>query len=82
MASAVGAGQGHDRSTSSVAVEVSTHDPALGVGTWWDEGTMLRAEVWESPEKTVIISGNPAGLEPYSERLSPDSVDFEVGDGA
>jgi hypothetical protein len=62
MASAVGAGQGHDRSTSSVAVEVTAYDPALGVGTWWDEGTILRAEVWESPEKTVVISGNPAGL--------------------
>jgi hypothetical protein len=62
MASAIAAGHGHDRSTSRVAVEVTVYDPALGVGTWWDDGTVLRAEVWESPEKTVVISGNPAGL--------------------
>jgi hypothetical protein len=61
MASAVGAGHGHNRSTSSVEVEVTAYEPALGVGTWWDVGTVLRAEVWVSPEKTVVISGNPAG---------------------
>jgi len=45
-----------------VTLEVISYDPALGVGTWWDDDAVLRAEVWESPEKTVVISGNPAGL--------------------
>ncbi len=45
-----------------VEVEVTAYDPVLGVGTWWEEDTALRAEVWDSPEKTVVISGNPAGL--------------------
>jgi len=62
MASAVTAGQGDDRPRSAVAMEVTTYDPALGVGTWWDDDAVLRAEVWESPEKTVVISGNPEGL--------------------
>ena len=62
MASVVAAGQGQDRPRSAVTLEVTTYDPALGVGTWWDEDAVLRAEVWESPEKTVVISGNPSGL--------------------
>jgi len=62
MTPAVSAGEGHDGSPSSVTVEVAAYDPALGVGTWWDEGAVLRAEVWESPERTVVISGNAAGL--------------------
>jgi hypothetical protein len=69
MASAAGAGQGPDRATLSVAVEVKAYDPALGVGTWWDEDAILRAEVWESPEKTVVISGNPAGLVSFARHL-------------
>jgi len=62
MASAVTAGQSGDRPRSAVTLEVTAYDPALGVGTWWDDDALLRAEVWESPEKTVVISGNPAGL--------------------
>ncbi|BCJ73713.1 hypothetical protein CS0771_32570 [Catellatospora sp. IY07-71] len=62
MAPAVTAGEAADRPRSTVTVEIQTYDPALGVGTWWDDDTVLRAEVWESPEQTVVISGNPAGL--------------------
>jgi hypothetical protein len=62
MASAVTAGRGSDRPRSAVTLEVTTYDAALGVRTWWDDDAVLRAEVWESPEKTVVISGNPAGL--------------------
>ncbi|GAB3814679.1 Imm32 family immunity protein [Micromonospora zhanjiangensis] len=62
MASAVADGHSNDRSTSRVDVEVAVYDPALGVATWWNDGTVLRAEVWDSPERTVVISGNPAGL--------------------
>ncbi|WP_162907414.1 Imm32 family immunity protein [Allorhizocola rhizosphaerae] len=46
-----------------------TYDAALGVGTWWDEDTLLRAEVWESPEKTIVISGNAAGLSSLARHL-------------
>lgn len=77
MASAVDAGHSHDRSTSRVSVEVMVYEPALGVGTWWDDGTVLRAEVWESPERTVVISGNSAGLVSLARHLltlAQDSV--------
>jgi len=43
-------------------VEVIPYDPVLGVGTWWDDGAILRAEVWDAAERTIVISGNPAGL--------------------
>jgi hypothetical protein len=62
MASTVDPGRDRGRPVASVEVEVAVYDPALGVGTWWEDDTILRAEVWESPEKTVVISGNPAGL--------------------
>jgi hypothetical protein len=77
MASAVAAGGEPDRPTLPVTVEVTTYDPSLGVGTWWDEETVLRAEVWESPEKTVVLSGNPAGLVSLARHLltlAQDSV--------
>jgi hypothetical protein len=62
MASPISQGAGGQRSTVSVSVDVVRYDPALGVGTFWDEGTRLRVEVWESPERTVVISGNAVGL--------------------
>lgn len=62
MASSVDPSQSRGRPVTSAEVEIAEYDPARGIGTWWEEGTVLRAEVWESPEKTVVISGNPAGL--------------------
>jgi len=69
MAHAVAAGGAHGRPKSPVTVEVLTYDPAYGVGTWWDDETVLRAEVWETPERTVVISGNPAGLRSLARHL-------------
>jgi hypothetical protein len=69
MAHAVDAGGGDDRSTVPVTVDVTPYDPRFGVGTEWDAETVLRAEVWEAPERTVVISGNPAGLRSLARHL-------------
>lgn len=69
MASAVDAGEGHDRPRLPVTVDITPYDRALGVGTWWDDETILRAEVWEAPERTVVISGNAAGLRSLARHL-------------
>jgi len=65
----VASGEAHDRPTVPVTVEVMPYDPAHGVGTWWDDDAVLRAEVWETPERTVVISGNPAGLRSLARHL-------------
>ena len=77
MAPSVDAGDAYDRPRSPVTINVNPYDPALGVGTWWDDDTVLRAEVWETPERTVVISGNPAGLRSLARHLltlAQDSV--------
>lgn len=51
-----------DRSYVTMEVVIYDYDPKFGVGTWWDDDATLKVEVWESPERTAIISGNPAGL--------------------
>lgn len=45
-----------------VGVELADYSSRAGVSTWWEDGAYLRAEVESSPEPTVVISGNPAGL--------------------
>jgi hypothetical protein len=55
-------GEGAERPTVSVSVDVIRYDPALGVGTFWEEDSTLRLGVWETPERTVVISGNASGL--------------------
>jgi hypothetical protein len=52
-----------------VTVDVVTYDSVLGTGTWWDNDALLRAEVREAPEETVVISGNPAGLTSLARHL-------------
>ncbi|SBT38680.1 Imm32 family immunity protein [Micromonospora narathiwatensis] len=69
MAHAVDVGGAHDRRKSPVTIDVLTYDPAHGVGTWWDDETVLRAEVWDAPERTVVISGNRAGLRSLARHL-------------
>ncbi|MEV4847948.1 hypothetical protein AB0K20_32720 [Micromonospora matsumotoense] len=69
MAHAVDADGGNKRRTVAVTVKVTDYDPQLGVGTEWDAEAVLRAEVWETPEKTVVISGNPAGLRSLARHL-------------
>jgi hypothetical protein len=61
MASAVDSGNG-DRPTVTVSVQIAEYSSGTGVATWWDDGACLRVEVESSPEPTVVISGNPAGL--------------------
>lgn len=62
-----------------VHVEVQPYDPRLGIGTWWSDGSRLRVEVWER-EGTVVISGNPAGLESLARHLLT-LASVEVPDG-
>jgi hypothetical protein len=46
-----------------------TFDAKSGIGTWWEEETILRVEILDSPEKTVVISGNAAGLTSLARHL-------------
>jgi hypothetical protein len=55
-------GPSAERPTVSVSVDVVRYDPTLGVGTFWEEDSTLRVDVWETPEQTVVISGNASGL--------------------
>ncbi|MBF9128696.1 hypothetical protein I0C86_06790 [Plantactinospora sp. S1510] len=50
------------RRQTTCTVDVWTYDPKHGIGTWWEDDAVLRAEVLPSLDGTVIISGNPAGL--------------------
>ncbi|MFI7273244.1 hypothetical protein [Streptomyces sp. NPDC049879] len=69
MASALNGGDSSARDETMVVVEVAPYEPAAGVSTWWDDGAILRAEVWDDPEKVVVISGNPAGLRSLARHL-------------
>jgi hypothetical protein len=51
-----------DPVTANMVVQVVQYDPRLASISFWDEGTVLRAEVLDSPERTVVFSGNKAGL--------------------
>ncbi|WP_190232916.1 Imm32 family immunity protein [Streptomyces avicenniae] len=69
MASAVNPDGDNSRPDASITVNVTRYDPELGLRTWWDGEAVLRAEVWEDPERTVVISGNPAGLRSLARHL-------------
>lgn len=69
MAHPVGTGGSVGRPTTPITVDAIPYDPAHGVATWWDDETILRAEVWDAPERTVVISGNPAGLRSLARHL-------------
>lgn len=61
MASAVNSGNG-EFPIATVSIQIAEYSSDVGIATWWDDGAYLRAEVESSPEPTVVISGNPAGL--------------------
>jgi hypothetical protein len=58
-----------ERPRSSISVEVFPYDTVLGVGTWWDDGAVVKAEVSDVPERIVIISGNREGLQSLARHL-------------
>lgn len=58
-----------DRVRRSVTVDLVEYDPEYGLGTWWDDDTVLRVEVVEHPERTAVISANPAGLRSLARHL-------------
>ena len=62
MASPVDQGASGRRPTDRVPVDVIRYDPDLGVGTFWDDESRIRVEIWDSPETNVVVSGNAAGL--------------------
>src|SRR5262245_13587099 len=80
MAPTVDVAEQPSRPTSQVTVDVMDYNAALGVGTWWDEGTLLRTEELELPEKTIVISGNAAGLRSLARHLLT-LAQSEVPDG-
>ncbi len=53
---------GGDPHVRVVPVRIIEYNSEAGVSTWWNDDAYLRAEVESSPEPTVVISGNPAGL--------------------
>jgi hypothetical protein len=61
VASSVGFGDGEPR-VRVIPVRIAEYNSEVGVSTWWDDSAYLRAEVESSPEPTVVISGNQAGL--------------------
>jgi hypothetical protein len=61
VASSVGVNSG-DPHFQVIPVRIAEYTPEVGVSTWWDDDAYLRAEVESSPEPTVVISGNSAGL--------------------
>jgi hypothetical protein len=52
-----------------VVVGVIPYDARHGLISDWDDDTVLRIEMLESPPKTVLISGNPAGLTSLARHL-------------
>ena len=69
MASTVNTADNSGRSEISVTVNIASYGPNFGVRTWWEDGAALRAEVWDEPERTVVISGNSAGLRSLARHL-------------
>ena len=53
----------------SVVVGVIPYDPRRGLISDWDDGTVLRIEVLETTAKTILISGNAAGLTSLARHL-------------
>jgi len=53
----------------SVVVGVIPYDPGRGLISDWDDDTVLRIEVLETTAKTILISGNAAGLTSLARHL-------------
>jgi translation initiation factor IF-1 len=68
VASAVTTSNG-DEVAREVTVEVTPYDPSRGVVSSWDEDTVLRVELDDSPEPTAVISGNRVGLTSLARHL-------------
>jgi hypothetical protein len=60
---------GGEGSTRPVVVQVIPYHPSRGLISDWDDGTLLHIEFLESPPKTVLISGNRAGLTSLARHL-------------
>ena len=80
MASPIDAGGPASRPRVPITVDVFSYSSLYGVGSWWEEGAEIRAEVWEAPERTAVISGNSAGLRSLARHLLMLAQD-EVPDG-
>jgi hypothetical protein len=52
-----------------VVVGVIPYDPQRGLISDWDDATVLRVEVLETTAKTILISGNAAGLTSLARHL-------------
>ncbi|BCL16868.1 hypothetical protein GCM10017556_46070 [Micromonospora sagamiensis] len=52
-----------------VVVGVIPYDPRRGLISDWDDDTVLRIEVLETTAKTILISGNAAGLTSLARHL-------------
>lgn len=52
-----------------VSVAVTPYDPRRGVVSGWQEGTVLRIEIDDSPEPIAVISGNAEGLASLARHL-------------
>lgn len=80
MASPISAKDGRDPERISVSIEIQAYDSTRGVGSWNDEGAQIRIESWTTPEPTMVLSGNPAGLTSLARHLLT-LVQDQVPDG-
>jgi hypothetical protein len=60
---------GDEPATVPVVVQVIPYDRSRGLVSDWDEDTVLRLEVLDSPPNTLLITGNPAGLTSLARHL-------------
>jgi hypothetical protein len=59
----------HTENEQPVTIWVRAYDERGGVSTRWDDGSVLRAEVFDQPEPMVVLSGNRAGLRSLARHL-------------
>ncbi|WP_435830872.1 Imm32 family immunity protein [Polymorphospora rubra] len=62
-------GNSDDPPKAPLVVQGVPYDPRRGLISDWDDGTVLRIDVLESPPKTILISGNPPGLTSLARHL-------------
>lgn len=58
-----------DNATPHIITKVAPYDPSRGLISEWNEGTVLRVELLDSPEPTAVISGNRLGLQSLARHL-------------